>query len=313
MLAAIEKAEILIEAMQWIRRFRGKTTVIKLGGSVMENSAALDSMLQDVIFMETVGMRPVLVHGGGAAISRAMVEAGLQPRFIQGRRYTCEKTLEVVERVLSQEICRDLVARIERLGGRARPLHPGTEPVLFGHRLGLKDANGSELDLGFVGEVTSVDTRRLREVLDAGEIPVIPSLAVGPEGEKLNVNADTAAMAMARSLRAEKLVFLSDVNGVRRRKDDPQSLIPSLSASEARRLIATGAVEGGMLPKIEACLDTLAAGVEKIHIIDGRIPHSLLLEIYTDRGVGTEIVRDELATTTEGAELAEHAAAPAGR
>jgi acetylglutamate kinase len=292
-LAAIEKAEILIEAMQWIRRLRGKTTVIKLGGSVMESSSALDSMLLDVVFMETVGMQPVLVHGGGAAISRAMAQAGLQPRFIQGRRYTCEKTLEIVERVLTQEICQDLVRRIENHGGKARPLHVGTEPVLFGQRLFLEDGEGRSLDLGWVGTVTHVDCAKLRAVLQAGEIPVIPSLALGPNGERLNVNADTAAMAVARALRAEKLVFLSDVNGVRLRKDDPQSLIPSLSASQARRLIESGAAEGGMLPKIEACLETLAAGVHKIHIIDGRIPHSLLLEIYTDRGVGTEIVRDE--------------------
>lgn len=293
MLAAIEKAEILIEAMQWIRRFRGKITVIKLGGSLMDNVAALDSMLLDVVFMETVGMRPVLVHGGGAAISRAMREAGLEPRFIHGRRYTCEKTLAIVDRVLTQEICQDLVNRIGRHGGRACPLHPGTQPVLFGRRMRVYENNGSELDLGLVGEVTHVDCQRLRAALDAGQIPVIPSLAVGSTGEKLNVNADTAAMAVAMALRADKLVFLSDVNGVRRHKDDPHSLIPSLSASEARRLMASGVFEGGMLPKIEACLETLAAGVEKIHIIDGRIPHSLLLEIYTDRGVGTEIIRDE--------------------
>lgn len=297
MLAAIEKAEILIEAMQWIRRFRGKTTVIKLGGSLMENSAALDSMLLDVVFMETVGMRPVLVHGGGAAISRAMREAGLEPRFIHGRRYTCEKTLAIVDRVLTQEICQDLVNRISRHGGRARPLHPGTEPVLFGQRIRLCESNGTQLDLGLVGEVSRVDCQKLEEVLRDGQIPVIPSIAVGPAGEKLNVNADTAAMAVAMALRAEKLVFLSDVNGVRRRKDDPQSLIPSLSAREAHRLMAEGVFEGGMLPKIEACLETLAAGVEKIHIIDGRIPHSLLLEIYTDRGVGTEIVRDQPGET----------------
>ncbi len=309
-LAAIEKAEILIEAMQWIRRLRGKTTVIKLGGSVMENSAALDSMLLDVIFMETVGMRPVLVHGGGAAISRAMLQSGLRPRFILGRRYTCEKTLEIVEQVLTREICQDLASRISRLGGRPRALHPGTVPVLFGQRMGLEDADGNPVDLGFVGEVTAVDCRKVHQALEAGEIPVIPSLAIGSQGEKLNVNADTAAMAVARALRAEKLVFLSDVNGVRRYRDDPHSLIPSLCVSEARRLIASGAIDGGMLPKIEACLETLAAGVEKIHIIDGRIPHSLLLEIYTDRGIGTEIVPDELVSGGEDGRAAEQVPNP---
>jgi acetylglutamate kinase len=291
-LAAIEKAEILVEAMQWIRRFRGKITVVKLGGSLMDSASALDGLLLDIVFMETVGMRPVVVHGGGAAISRAMAESGLQPRFIQGRRYTCERTLEVVEQVLTHEICADLVRRIAVHGGKARPLHPGTTPVLFGKRLFLEDSQGNPVDLGFVGTVTRVDEKTLLAVLDAGEIPVIPCLALGAAGEKLNVNADTAAMAVARALRAEKLVFLSDVNGVRRKKDDPYSLIPSLSVSEARELIRNGAIEGGMLPKIEACLETLAAGVGKIHIIDGRVPHSLLLEVYTDRGVGTEIVPD---------------------
>ncbi len=292
MLVAIEKAEILVEAMQWIRRFRGKITVIKLGGSVMESATALDGLLLDVVFMETVGMRPVVVHGGGAAISRAMADSGLQPRFIQGRRYTCEKTLEIVERVLTQEICAHLVRRIGSHGGKARPLHTGTTPVLFGEKFFLQDSQGNSLDLGFVGTVTRVDEKTILAVLEAGEIPVIPCLAIGRDGEKLNVNADTAAMAVARALRAEKLVFLSDVNGVRRKKDDPHSLIPSLSAAEARELIRSGAIEGGMLPKIEACLETLAAGVGKIHIIDGRLPHSLLLEVYTDRGVGTEIVPD---------------------
>lgn len=296
---AIEKATVLVEAMQWIRRFRGKVTVIKLGGSVMENPQSLDGLLLDVVFMETVGMRPVLVHGGGAAISRAMREAGLQPRFVQGRRYTCRSTLEIVERVLAGEVNEQLARRIEQLGGMARCMNFGTQCVLFGGPLQVADEQGRPVDLGYVGEVTRVDVAAIRAVLDQGAVPVIPSMALGAGGEKYNVNADTAATAVAQALQADKLVFLSDVNGVRRAKDDPDSLIASLTVDEALRLVASGAIEGGMIPKVQACVETLRRGVGKVHIIDGRIRHSLLLEVYTNKGVGTEIVGESCAANTK--------------
>lgn len=291
---AIEKADLLIEAMGWIRRFRDKITVIKLGGSVMEDPDALTHLLVDVVFMETVGMRPIVVHGGGAAISRAMNEAKIEPRFIQGRRYTDDATLGIVERVLAGEINEAIANRIEELGGRAMPLNfVGAENnnVLFGERLRLDGADGKPIDLGHVGRVTRVDRDTIENLCYAGIVPVIPSMAeTNRGGERLNVNADTAATAVAQALGAEKLVFLSDVNGVRKDKNDPESLIHSLTADEARRLIADGSIESGMIPKVEACLETLSKGVRKIHIIDGRLRHSLLLEIYTNRGVGTEIV-----------------------
>jgi acetylglutamate kinase len=291
---AIEKADLLIEAMGWIRRFRDKITVIKLGGSVMEDPEALTHLLIDVVFMETVGMRPIVVHGGGAAISRAMNEAKIEPRFIQGRRYTDDATLKIVERVLAGEINEALAARIEELGGRAMPLNfVGVENnnVLFGEKLTLNGANGEQIDLGHVGRVTSVDRDTIENLCYAGQVPVIPSMCETTRGgERLNVNADTAATAVAQALGAEKLVFLSDVNGVRRQKEDPDSLIHSLNDAEARRLMASGSIESGMIPKVEACLDTLARGVRKIHIIDGRIRHSLLLEVYTNEGIGTEII-----------------------
>ncbi len=287
---AIEKAAVLVEAMKWIRRFRGKVIVIKLGGSVMESPQALDSLLLDMVFMETVGMRPVLVHGAGAAISRAMHEAGLQPRFVQGRRYTCRNTLQIVERVLAGEVNEQLARRIEQLGGIARCMSFRTRCVLFGRPLRVTDQHGQPIDLGFVGEVTGVDVAAIRAVLDQGAVPVIPSMAVGEDGQKFNVNADTAATAVAQALQAEKLVFLSDVNGVRGSKDDPDSLIHSLTTGEAMRLIASGSIEGGMIPKVQACVETLNKGVGKVHIIDGRIRHSLLLEVYTSKGVGTEII-----------------------
>ncbi len=290
--SAIQKADVLIEALGWIRRFRDKITVIKLGGSVMEDPEALRHLLVDIVFMETVGMRPVVVHGGGAAISRAMEEAGIEPRFIQGRRYTDDATLAIVERVLAGEINEMIAARIEEFGGRAMPLNFRSTHVLFGERLELKDANGDPVDLGHVGSVSRVDRTTLDNLCYAGQVPVIPSMCEAADGERLNVNADSVATVVAQALGAEKLVFLSDVNGVRTHKDDPESLVHSLSVEDARTMIASGQIENGMIPKVEACLETLARGVGKVHIIDGRLRHSLLLEIYTNRGVGTEIARD---------------------
>jgi acetylglutamate kinase len=290
---AIQKADFLIEAMGWIRQFRDKITVIKLGGSVMEDPESLRHLLVDIVFMETVGMRPIVVHGGGAAISRAMEEAKIEPRFIQGRRYTDDATLKIVERVLAGEINESIAAKIEQLGGRAMPLNfhgENDNNVLFGERLMLRGTGGEEIDLGHVGRVTDVDRDTIENLCYAGQVPVIPSMCAAKTGERLNVNADTAATAVAQALGAEKLVFLSDVNGVRRDKNDPASLIHSLSAKEAYRLIAENAIEAGMIPKVEACLETLQKGVRKIHIIDGRLRHSLMLEIYTNEGVGTEIV-----------------------
>jgi acetylglutamate kinase len=289
---AMQKADVLIEALQWIRQFRGKITVIKLGGSVMEDDRAMVHLLLDIVFMETVGMRPVLVHGGGAAISRAMKEAGLQPKFVQGRRYTDEATLDIVERVLAYDINEDLARRINELGGRAQALNFKTTNVLRGERIQLPGENGSSIDLGYVGNVTRVDRATIENLCHAGIVPVIPSMCMSKDRQKLNVNADTAATAVAQAVEAEKLVYLSDVNGVRRDKSDADSLIHSLNSREARELITNGSVESGMIPKVEACLETLDRGVRKVHIIDGRLRHSLLLEVYTTKGVGTQIVKE---------------------
>ncbi len=281
--------------MGWIRRFRDSVTVIKLGGSAMEDPEALGHLLTDIVFMETVGMRPVVVHGGGAAISRAMAEENLTPRFIQGRRYTDARALDIVRRVLAGEINERIAGRIEKFGGRAMPLNPTGETnnnVLFGQPLKILGEQGEEVDLGFVGHVTRVDRDMLDNLCYAGQVPIIPSVCETAEGQLLNVNADTAAMAVAQAIGATKLVFLSDVNGVRQDKDDPESLIHTLTATTARELIQQGVIESGMIPKVEACLETLDKGVQKIHIIDGRVRHSLLLEIFTNRGVGTEIVNE---------------------
>jgi len=216
----------------------------------------------------------------------------LQPKFVQGRRYTDADTLAIVERVLAGEVCEDLVRRIGELGGQAVALNFNKKTVLFGERIRLDGENGEPIDLGFVGTVTRVDRAAIEDVCRSGAVPVIPSMCVDATGQKLNVNADTAATAVAQALEAEKLVYLSDINGVRRDKNDPDSLIHSLTAREANELIAAGSINSGMIPKVQACLETLERGVRKVHIIDGRIRHSLLLEVYTSKGVGTQIVRD---------------------
>lgn len=282
---AIEKADTLIEAMGWIRRFRGKTTVIKLGGSLLEDKEARRHILLDVIFLESVGMRPVIVHGGGKAINEAVREAGIEPQFIRGRRVTDPQTLQIVRKVLAGDLNRQLAQEIEELGGRAVNLSPDTTNVLFGEKWLTEDG----VDLGAVGHVTRVDRDVIEGLSYTDQVPVIPSMCVGEGGQLYNVNADTAAMAVAQALGAEKLVFLSDVNGVRRDKDDPSTIIHSLTPEEARDLMAKGVIDSGMIPKIEACLQTLDRGVSKVHIIDGRLRHSLLLEIFTTSGVGTEI------------------------
>ena len=289
---AEKKADVLIEALAWIRQFRGKVTVIKLGGSVMEDEQHLRHLLLDIVFMETVGMKPVVVHGGGAAISRAMAAAGLQPHFVQGRRYTDGATLEIVEHVLAGEMNQQLADQIVDLGGKAQPLNFHTTNVLFGERIDLEGENGQRIDLGHVGRVTRVDRATIENLSSQGIVPVIPSMCLTAEGRKLNVNADTAATAVAEALQAEKLVCLSDVNGVRSNRNDPDSLMHSLTADQARAMIASGAIEAGMIPKVESCLETLEHGVRKIHIIDGRLRHSLLLEVYTSKGVGTEILKN---------------------
>ncbi|MBI1325374.1 acetylglutamate kinase [bacterium] len=289
----IRKAEVLIEALGYIRKFRGRFVVIKLGGSVMEDPDSIRDLLIDVVFMQSVGMRPVVVHGGGKAITKAMADAGIEARFVQGRRYTDEATLGIVAKVLAEEINADLVRHINKFGGRAQGLHHLTHPCLRGRRLTLAGADGVAVDLGRVGEVTEVDVEPIENLCLAGVVPVLPSLAIDEtDGGLLNVNADTAAAGLAASLRADKLIFLTDTPGILHDRTDPESLLSSLNPDDCRRLIGEGVIDKGMIPKVEACLNSLASGVGKIHIIDGRLRHSLLIEIFTKTGIGTEISPD---------------------
>lgn len=287
---AIRKASVLIEALGWIRQFRDRYVVIKLGGSALEVPESVNSLLTDVIFMEAVGMKPVLVHGGGKSISRAMTEAGIESRFVQGRRYTDEETLQIVSRVLGEEIAGALIDEITRQGGRAVRLSGPGPNCLVAEPLALKDEDGEVVELGRVGQVVEVDVEMIAGACAEKKIPVLPSVARDRDGELFNVNADTAAAAVARMLGAEKLVFLSDVPGIYADREDPDSLLGHLNMSACHDLITEGVIDSGMVPKVDAALEALQAGVQKVHIVDGRMAHSVLLEIYSDTGVGTEIV-----------------------
>lgn len=266
--------------------------MIKIGGSLLSDENNLRHTMLDILFLESVGMRPVIVHGGGARISKAMDESGIEPVFIQGRRFTDEKTLEIVAQVLGRETNEYLAGMLEEIGGRAMTLNMDSTQVLFGEKLTLEESDGSQIDLGFVGKVNNVDRVVIDNLCYAGQVPVIPSLCETADGQLLNVNADTAATAVAQALGAEKLVLLSDVPGVLKDPNDSDSLIDTLSVAKAHSMMAEGTIGTGMIPKVEACIETLNKGVSKVHIIDGRVRHSLLLEIYTSSGVGTQIVAE---------------------
>jgi acetylglutamate kinase len=289
---AIAKAGALIEAMEYIRQFRGRMVVVKLGGSVLDDSGLQKKLLTDIAFMATVGMRPIIVHGGGKAITKAMNEAGLEAVWVQGRRYTDERTLTIAEHTLVHKVNAPICEMLEELGCKVMGLHSLSSCVLFAETLRLAGENGRKIDLGLVGEVVEVNTELLKTLCADGIIPVIASVAKDKNGGNLNVNADSAAGKVAGGVCAEKLVVVSDTHGVRKDINDPESRISSLNEAQIKEMIDSGIIGEAMLPKVEACITALDSGVKKAHIIDGRIPHSLLLEIYTDKGIGTEIVKN---------------------
>ena len=274
------KAEVLAEALPYIQDFNGSTVLVKVGGSVMESEENLDSLLADIAFMDAVGMKVVLVHGGGKAISKALKESGIEPKFVGGLRVTDEPTMEIVRRTLNNVVNADLVKRLQRLKANARPLHGNW--MFTAEKI-------TEPDRGYVGDPVAVDTRAACEMLDAGIIPVVTPIGTGTDGHLYNVNADSAAAALAKALKVRKLAIVSDVPGLLSDPSDPSSLITTLHLSGVAALKADGTISGGMLPKIEGCEDAIRAGVRKVHLVDGRMPHSLLLEIFTREGVGTEI------------------------
>ena len=288
---AIEKAKALIEAMPYIRKFNDKIVVVKLGGSILDDLDLQRKLLTDVVFMATVGMRPVIVHGGGKAITKAMNKAGLEPVWVHGRRYTDKRTLAIVEHTLVNEVNIPIVATIRELGTKAMGLSSLNSCALFAEPLKLIGEAGRKLDVGLVGKVTSVNADMLLTLCAAGTIPVIAPVAIDKAGGKLNVNADSAAGEVAASIQAEKLVMVSDTHGIRKDVEDPDSVLSTAGEEQIEEMISTGVISSGMRPKTDACISALNAGVNKAHIIDGRIPHSLLLEIYTDKGIGTQIVK----------------------
>jgi acetylglutamate kinase len=288
--AAIGKASALIEALSYVQRFHNKVVVVKVGGSIMDDEVALTNLLIDIVFMNYVGMQPVLVHGGGKAINEAMEKSGLKPQMVQGRRYTDEHTLNIAEHVLCNQINRFIVNFIQSQGCEAMGLHSLTSNVLFAEKTFLAGPDGRRIDLGFVGDVKSVNARLLQLLVQADSIPCIATIARDAVGQRLNVNADTAAGAVAAAMKADKFVVVSDTHGIRSDPNDPNSLVNHLTIAQIDEMIKSGAIGSGMLPKVEACKQAIQAGVAKTHIIDGRIPHALLLEIYTEAGIGTEIV-----------------------
>jgi len=289
---AITKAGALIEAMEYIRQFRGRIVVVKLGGSVLDDSCLQKKLLTDIAFMATVGIRPIIVHGGGKAITKAMNEVGLEAVWVQGRRYTDERTLTIAEHTLVHKINTPICETLGELKCKAMGLHSLSSCVLFAELLRLAGENGRKLDLGLVGEVVEVNSELLKTLCADGIIPVIASVAKDKAGGRLNVNADSAAGKVAGGVCAEKLVIVSDTHGIRTDINDPESRVSSLDEAQIKEMIGAGVIGDAMLPKVEACLGALEAGVKKAHIIDGRIEHSLLLEIYTDKGIGTEIVKN---------------------
>ena len=287
----IEKAAVLLEALPYLQEFRGKTFLIKVGGSAMDDPALVRRLLRDVVFMEVAGINPVIVHGGGKAISAAMHESGLEAKFVGGQRVTTDEAMDIVEKTLSGTINPGLVEGIESFGGRAIGVR-GNEAFIGRRLTGWSDEENREVELGRVGRVTGFDLSKVHAALVSEIVPVVSPVA-SEEGTKLslNVNADLAASALAAELKATKLVYLSDVLGLMEDASDESTLIHSLKAGEVEGLIEDGVIGGGMLPKVRSSVEALDAGVGKVHMIDGRISHSLLLEIFTERGIGTEIIK----------------------
>ena len=280
---AATRVKVLSEALPYIQKFAGRTVVVKYGGAAMKDSSLKDKVIRDVVFLSCVGLRPILVHGGGPEINTWLNKIGIEPQFKDGLRVTDAATMDVVEMVLVGRVNKEIVAKINQAGGKAVGLC-GKDGNLITARQQGQD------DIGFVGEVSSVNTEILGTLVESGYIPVVSSVAADETGQAYNINADTVAGEIAAALGAEKLILLTDTRGILENYKDPSTLIAKVDISEARSLISKGIVAGGMIPKVSCCVRSLAQGVRAAHIIDGRIPHALLLEIFTDGGIGTMIL-----------------------
>lgn len=284
----IEKAHILIEALPYIKRFYGKTVVVKYGGSAMTDETIKQKVIEDIVLMKLVGMKPVVVHGGGKAITQMLDDLGMNTQFVDGMRVTDKKTAEVAEMVLSGNISKQIVQTIQAHGINAVGIN-GKDANTF--RAVKRLVNGK--DVGFVGDIVSVNTSLVDSLVEHDFIPVIAPVGTDDQGNTYNINADFAASAIAGALKAEKLVFLTDVEGILKDIDDPDSIIRRISAGKAQQLIDDRIIAGGMIPKTLCCIDGINKGVKSVHILDGRIEHSLLLEVFTNKGVGTMITQNE--------------------
>ena len=283
----LEKANVLIEALPYIQRFNRKIIVVKYGGSAMADEELKKKVIADVVLLKLVGFKPIIVHGGGKEISRWVEKVGMKPQFINGLRVTDTETMEVAEMVLNK-VNKELVSHVQALGVKGAGIS-GKDGGLL--KVKKRYSNGE--DIGFVGEITEVDPEILLDLIEKDFLPIICPIGMDDEFNTYNINADDAACAIAKAVGAEKLAFLTDIEGVYRDKDDPSTLISELTVSEAKELIGSGYIGGGMLPKLGNCIDAVEQGVSRVHILDGRIPHFLLLEIFTNKGIGTAIIGDQ--------------------
>lgn len=281
---AMDKAEVLIEALPYIQRFNRKIIIVKYGGSAMLDEELKKKVIEDVVLLKLVGFKPIIVHGGGKEISRWSDKVGIESKFIDGLRVTDEETMEIAEMVLGK-VNKSLVSKIQSLGVKAVGISGKDGGLLVTKK---KEMNG--YDLGLVGDVKKVNTKILHDLLEKDFLPIVYPVGSDKNGVSYNINADDAASAIAKAVKAEKLAFLTDIEGVYKDKDDPNSIIAELYVDEARQLIEEGHIVGGMIPKIENCIDSVEQGVSRVHILDGRLPHSLLLEIFTNKGAGTAVM-----------------------
>ncbi len=286
-LQGVEKAKILVEALPYIQAFHDQIVVIKYGGSAMLDPKINATIIQDIILLKLVGLKPVVVHGGGPEINDMLKRVGIQSEFIDGLRVTTKETVEVVEMVLAGKVNKNIVTKINQKGAKAVGITGKDGQLLTAKKI------EKEVDLGYVGEITQVDTALITTLIEQGFIPVIAPLGADEEGNTYNINADYAAVAIAGALKAQKLVFLTDVEGVLKDKNDPETCISYLNKKEALAYIEQGVIAGGMIPKVECCLKAIDAGVQMVHILDGRVEHSVILEIYTYNGIGTMIYGGE--------------------
>ncbi|MBP7402162.1 MAG: acetylglutamate kinase [Clostridia bacterium] len=288
----IQKAQILIEALPYIRRLSGKTVVIKYGGNAMVSEELKNSVMEDVTLLKFIGINPILVHGGGPDISAMLKRLDIPSEFRSGLRVTGGDVMEVAQMVLVGKTNKEIVSRLNQMGAQAVGLS-GIDGNLVECVRMTRDADGQPLDIGFVGEITRINTAMLENLAAGAYVPVIAPIGVGPDGQSYNINADTVASEIAAAIQAEKLITLTDVEGVMRiGEDGSREVIASMTESEAHQLIDAGVIAGGMIPKVLGCLDTVNRGVGRAHIIDGRIPHSLLLEIFTNKGIGTMLMKE---------------------